>query len=204
MKIFFDTEFTGLRKETTLISLGMIAENGDTFYAEFIDYDESQCDDWIKENVIDNLLANSTKGMVAAMVEVDNYHLGTKSQIASRLKQWINKFDTDSIELVSDCCHYDMVLLIDLFGTAFDIPSRLCPVCYDINQDIARYYNITQKEAFDLNREEILKEHNVSITTNHLFDSMLMKGENYKLKHNALWDATVIKDIYFLLNQKEV
>ena len=34
MNIFFDTEFTGLRKDTTLISIGMIAENGKTFYAE--------------------------------------------------------------------------------------------------------------------------------------------------------------------------
>ncbi len=33
MKVFFDTEFTGLRKDTTLVSIGMIAENGETFYA---------------------------------------------------------------------------------------------------------------------------------------------------------------------------
>ncbi len=34
MNIYFDTEFTGLHKNTTLISIGMIAENGRTFYAE--------------------------------------------------------------------------------------------------------------------------------------------------------------------------
>ena len=28
MKIFFDTEFTGLHKNTELISIGLIAENG--------------------------------------------------------------------------------------------------------------------------------------------------------------------------------
>lgn len=37
MKIFFDTEFTGLHKDTTLISLGMISEDGRRFYAEFND-----------------------------------------------------------------------------------------------------------------------------------------------------------------------
>lgn len=26
--LFFDTEFTGLRKDTTLISLGIVADNG--------------------------------------------------------------------------------------------------------------------------------------------------------------------------------
>ena len=52
MKIFFDTEFTGLHKNTTLISIGLFDENGRNFYAEFNDYDESQCDDWIQDNVI--------------------------------------------------------------------------------------------------------------------------------------------------------
>ena len=55
MKIFFDTEFTGLHKDTTLISIGLIDENGRTFYGEFSDYDESKCDDWIRENVIKHL-----------------------------------------------------------------------------------------------------------------------------------------------------
>ena len=55
MKIFFDTEFTGLRKDTTLISIGLVDENGRTFYAEFSDYDNSQCDTWIHENVIKHL-----------------------------------------------------------------------------------------------------------------------------------------------------
>ena len=41
MKLFFDTEFTGLRKDTELISIGIIAESGDVFYAEITDYDPS-------------------------------------------------------------------------------------------------------------------------------------------------------------------
>jgi len=55
-KIFFDTEFTGLHQNTTLISLGMISECGKTFYAEFTDYDKSQVDDWIRENVVEKLV----------------------------------------------------------------------------------------------------------------------------------------------------
>ena len=31
---FFDTEFTGLRKDTTLISIGIVSDTGDRFYAE--------------------------------------------------------------------------------------------------------------------------------------------------------------------------
>ena len=28
-KVFFDTEFTGLRQQTTLISIGLVAESGE-------------------------------------------------------------------------------------------------------------------------------------------------------------------------------
>ena len=43
MKIFFDTEFTGLHKDTTLISIGLIDENNRSLYIELTDYDMSQC-----------------------------------------------------------------------------------------------------------------------------------------------------------------
>lgn len=56
MNIYFDTEFTGLHKDTTLISLGCVADDGRRFYTEFTDFDKSQCNDWINENVINNLL----------------------------------------------------------------------------------------------------------------------------------------------------
>ena len=44
MKIYFDTEFTGLHKDTTLISIGLVSECGKTFYGECYDYDENQID----------------------------------------------------------------------------------------------------------------------------------------------------------------
>ena len=38
-KVFFDMEFTGLHKNTTLISIGLVSECGKKYYAEFNDYD---------------------------------------------------------------------------------------------------------------------------------------------------------------------
>jgi hypothetical protein len=55
-KLFLDTEFTGLHQNTTLISIGLIADTGDTFYAELTDYDPDQIDDWLQENVLNNLV----------------------------------------------------------------------------------------------------------------------------------------------------
>lgn len=180
MKIFFDTEFTGLHKNTTLISIGMIAEDGKTFYAEFTDYNEKQCNDWILNNVINNLKYNDKEDWCC---NYDNDHLevvGAKAYIRLQLKQWLLS-NYDYIELVSDCCHYDMVLFIDIFGGAFDIPSQICPACHDINQDIARYYNFSEIEAFDYSREKILENRYISIDGS---------------KHNSLYDAKVIKAIY--------
>ena len=181
MKIFFDTEFTGLHKDTTLISIGLVDENGRTFYAEFSDYDESQCDDWIQENVIAHLNLGNYEQY--GFFKDNTTVCGNKEFIKTHLENWLSKYD--EVELVSDVCHYDMVLFIDIFGSAWTIPSTVSPVCHDINQDISHYYIMTEAEAFDKSREEILEAYDRKI-----------EGD----KHNALYDAKVIKEIYYICN----
>ena len=183
MKIFFDTEFTGLHKNTTLISIGLIDENGRCFYAEFTDYDESQCDDWIKENVIKHLEFDNDKDETTELKICDRWGIcGNKEFVKTQLEEWLSEYD--NVEFVSDVCHYDMVLLIDLFGTAFDLPKHINPACHDINQDIARYYEISETEAFDFSREELLQN-----------NAIVIEGD----KHNSLYDAKVIKTIYEII-----
>lgn len=184
MKIFFDTEFTGLRQDTTIISLGMVTEDNRQFYAEFTDYNSKQCDKWIKENVLENLHTRYPSNIQKSNY-VPNLHVGSKSDISKALEIWLKQFA--SVEFVSDVCHYDFVLLIDIFGSAWDLPKSVCPACYDINQDIARKYNITQKEAFDKSREDILYQS---------YKESVIDGD----KHNALYDAKVIRELYQILN----
>ncbi len=183
MKVFFDTEFTGLHKDTTLVSIGLVSENNRTFYAELTDYDKGQCDGWIDENVIKTLLLNDYEKRENTYIP--NYHIGTKDDICKVLQNWFSQFDT--VELVSDVCHYDMVLFIDLFGGAFDTPKNVMPCCHDINQDIAKFYNIPEGEAFDFSREEILY---------NKWKENAIKGD----KHNALYDAKVIREVYQIVN----
>jgi len=182
MKIFFDTEFTGLHKNTSLISIGLVDENGRTFYGEFLGYNKYQVNDWIKENVIENLKYKFCDDNW----KNNNYDhfecIGFTYYIRECLLQWLSKYDT--VELVSDVCHYDMVLFIDIFGGAFDLPENVNPTCHDINQDIATYYCISEKEAFNMSREEIVKSKSDPI-----------EGD----KHNALYDAKVIKRIYDII-----
>ena len=180
--MFFDTEFTGLKKNTTLVSIGIVAENGKNFYAEFTDYDAKQVDKWVKENVIDNLLLDGMGDGVSETDENPSCVLvrGNKEYVKDELVEWISQFD--SVQFISDVCHYDFVLLIDIFGTAFDLPENVSASCHDINQDIARVLRISDKEAFDLSREELLTK----------LGKPLPKG----VKHNALYDAKVIKELY--------
>lgn len=169
MKVFFDTEFTGLHKDTTLISIGMVDENGRSLYIELNDYDKSQVDDWIRKNVISHL---------------ENNEAMTKKEASEAVKNWLAKYD--SVQLISDCSHYDMVLFVDLFGDAMSIPDNVTPVCHDINQDIAKYYGISEQDAFDLSREKIVK-------------GFKIPGD----KHNSLYDARVIRQIYKIIHYQK-
>jgi hypothetical protein len=191
VKIFMDTEFTGLHKDTTLISIGLVAENGRTFYAELTDYDKSQVDDWLQVNVIDNLYLHkklySMKELLRASVEDDHVELReNKEYTAQTLELWFETFN-EPIQLWSDCLSYDWVLFNDLFGHAFNIPKNV----YYIPFDICTLFEIRRVDP-DINREE--------------FIDVEIEGK----KHNALYDAKVIKACYeklvstsFLLDQSQ-
>ena len=181
MKIFFDTEFTGLHKNTTLISIGLVDENGRTFYAEMLGFDGNQVNDWIQENVLNNLLYRTCTNNWCNDDKENVRCVGYTYYVRPKLEEWLSAYD--SVELVSDVCHYDMVLFIDIFGSAFDIPKNVNPACHDINQDIAKFYNVSETEAFNISREDILS------SNNYIIDDKIMK-------HNALYDAKVIKEIY--------
>lgn len=202
--IYFDTEFTGLHQNTTLISLGLVS-NDSYFYAEFTDYDSSQCDDWIKENVLSKLKFPISQSDKDYKLEYDEYPIimnisewsidkrcinmrGNTTQIKAELELWLDSFN-DDLTLVSDVCHYDMILFISIFGSAFDLPKNVSPSCYDINQDISTHEGISIKEAFNLNREEFVLEHR---------KQFLIESDNDK--HNSLWDAKIIQEIYKYYN----
>lgn len=187
MKLFFDMEFTGLRQNTTPISIGIVSEDGKKFYAEFTDYDKSQCDDWIKDNVINKLKFELELGEHFWEREHDRNveAICNRECVSYWLNKWLSQFDT--IQFVSDVCHYDFVLLIDLLtngGTALDLPENISAVCHDLNMDIARHYHVSDREAFDMSREQIMFD----VCNGGVFVDAH--------KHNSLYDANIIRAIY--------
>ena len=167
-KIFFDTEFTGLHQNTTLISIGLISECGKTFYAEFKDYDEDQIDDWLKDNVINNLMFANEIGSGGSALS--NFY-GTTMYIKSELVKWLEQFG--EVEMWSDCLSYDWVLFCEMFGHAFSVPKNV----YYIPFDICTLFYAKGIDA-DISREAFAE---------------MSEGSQ---KHNALWDAKVIRQCF--------
>ncbi len=213
MRVYFDTEFTGLVPETTLISIGMVDETGAMFYAEFDDYRKDLCDDWIQKNVIDNLIfkrpsmsldLNLSRKMISVSIlealkeaGIADYNCrnrfvkGNSNYISEELRTWLEEIP-EQVQLVSDVCHYDMTLLCNLFGGAFNLPKNVNPVCYDICQDISLGMTgnkvssfppnaVAMNKAFDERREKLYLK----------FKGRLPSGA----KHNSLYDAEIIKGI---------
>lgn len=170
MKVFFDTEFTGLHQNTTLISIGLVSEDGRTFYAELNDYDISQIDEWLETNVIKNLLFDGGFRKEDDALSVNM--CGSDYQVKDALQMWLKQFET--VEIWSDCLSYDWVLFNQLWGHAFEIPKNV----YYIPFDICTAFKLKGIDP-DISREKY---------------SGLESGKDRK--HNALWDAMVIKACY--------
>ena len=177
-KVFLDTEFTGLQKKTTLISIGLVSGEK-TFYAESTDYDEKQVGSWLKENVIDKLeLTENEYGLKADTCKGDSWLFKGKSKhIAILLKKWLEQFE--AVEIWSDCLADDWVLFCDLFGGAFDIPKNV----FYIPFDICVLFKLKCIDP-DISREKFVFGTNVS----------------FPKRHNALWDALIITRCYDELN----
>lgn len=171
MKIYFDSEFTGLIKNTDLISIGCIAENGRQFYAEFTDYNSRLIDDWLQKNVIENLLYNDRDHFIKKE-ENSIFMKDIKPNIKNAFESFI--LDMDSVTMFSDISSYDWVLFCDLWGGALNIPDKIDPFC----RDIGHYLEQNGFDPFNQNREKILEKEGITI-----------EGT----KHNSLYDAKVIK-----------
>lgn len=136
-------------------------------------------------------------------------YYGTIRGIKEALHCWLERFSEYNIQFVCDCgtfdwywmlqllAEWDMIDNIWVYGDDYKsglpkLPSNISPVPEDLNDLIAHKKGISVREAFELNRED---EVTVALRGN-LHGNVMCEDGSTALKHNALWDAKVIKAIY--------
>ena len=134
MKIFFDTEFTGLKSEPRLISIGFVADSGVTLYIELTDgWVESDCSPWVIEHVLPMLGTGERL---------------TRRDAASRIQIWLKTFDMRLTVLGET--DWDTTLLVDLLEN-FNIPTE------EYQIDELRFTEKPQADAFAAYRQDYLR-----------------------------------------------
>ena len=114
LRIWFDTEFIEDGKTIELLSIGMVREDGATYYAESAQADHSRADDWVKANVLVNLTGETKP----------------RAQIAKDIVAFAGK----SPEFWAYYADYDWVVLCQLYGRMIDLPKGFPMFCMDIKQ----------------------------------------------------------------------
>lgn len=116
MKFWFDTEFYEDGRTIELISIGVVAEDGGTYYAETISAQQlCRKSDWLVANVLPHLRGGDGK---------------QQSQIACDLIEFMD----EKPEIWAYYADYDWVVLCQLFGRMIDLPKGWPMYCRDVKQ----------------------------------------------------------------------
>ncbi|MCS4488997.1 polyadenylate-specific 3'-exoribonuclease AS [Corynebacterium sp. ES2775-CONJ] len=112
MRFFYDTEFIEDGTSIDLVSIGIVAQTGEEFYAVSTDADHRLANAWVKEHVL-NQLPNP-----ASSVWMNN------ERIAAEALKFMSSFP-GSIELWAWVGAYDHVVFAQLWGDMQGMPRNL-------------------------------------------------------------------------------
>lgn len=121
MRVWFDTEFIEDGRTIDLLSIGMVREDGATYYAEPAETNRSRASEWVRANVLP--------------------HLGgpilPRKQIAANIAAFVG----DEPEFWAYYADYDWVALCQLYGTMMDLPRGWPRYCRDFKQWLDEHGN---------------------------------------------------------------
>jgi len=183
MKIFLKTNFTGFNNNTTLISIALIDENDNSFYGEFTDYDKTQVDKWINDNIIETLfLMKELRGeQFLLRSEKELNVVGGSKFIQRNLKEWLQNYD--HAEICPDSLSFDWKLFDELLYKDETI--------YSFDKNPISYFPYDLKELFkekgidpDISNEFLVRDRIKKLNSNEI------------KKYNSLYDAKITKMCY--------
>lgn len=135
MRFFYDTEFCEDGRTIDLISIGMVAESGDSYYAISTEFKKRKANQWVKDNVLVHLPPRHPEvpPWGSPRIFEESRAWKKRKQIADELRQFVNSFPPP-YEFWGYYADYDHVVLCQLFGTMGDLPKGFPMYTRDIKQ----------------------------------------------------------------------
>jgi len=137
MKYFYDTEFIEDGKTIDLISIGVVCEDGRSYYAVSTEFKARKASQWVKDNVLIHLPerhVNLSDVSVSPRLKEESLAWKSRKQIALDLVWFLKSVDGEKVELWGYYADYDHVALCQLFGTMMDLPKGFPMYTRDLKQ----------------------------------------------------------------------
>jgi len=176
VRIFLDTEFIEDGRTIEPLSIGMVREDDQEYYAEVASTRRLEPNEWVLKNVIPHLQSWDTWALDSPSKYGNlssNKGAKFKEQICRELIEFCD--GVRDLEFWGYFADYDWVLLCQLFGTMMDLPNRWPKYCLDIRQEM-KVQGITKSQII----------------------SRIGEGEDEE-GHNALTGARYHKKMYDIL-----
>lgn len=173
MKYFYDTEFIEDGNTIDLISIGIVAEDGRTYYAISKAFNPKKASAWVQANVLAHLpprVVNFSDVSVSPRLKEESRAWKYRREIKEDLLRFVG--DDQQPEFWGYYADYDHVALCQLFGRMIDLPKGWPMYTRDLKQ-----------WADDLGNPELPKQ-----------------GES---EHHALADARWNREVYEFLRNRE-
>lgn len=147
MKIFYDTEFLEGGKTIELISIGLVTEYNDIYYAVNSDapWDRIENNDWLCEHVVPGLPLRTAVHKRPSgngnsfSIDMRDSRVKPKFVIANEVRDFITKFD--DVELWAYYGAYDHVALAQLWGRMIDLPAGVPMFTHEFKQTLNEHGN---------------------------------------------------------------
>lgn len=136
MRFWFDTEFIEDGRTIDLLSIGIVAEDGRTYYATSGEADLSKASPWVLENVIPHLNTTSGRGSYSLNVSRQTIRDGVLAFVGPVAYGDARNLPgaNGTPEFWAYYADYDWVALCQLFGTMMDLPKGWPMYCRDVKQ----------------------------------------------------------------------
>lgn len=135
MKFFFDTEFMALDARVELLSIGIVREDGQEFYAVNTDADLTHADDFVKQHVLPGLNTIPTGSVSRRRRRSVEMVRGGLRQLGQAVDEFLPPLpDGERHEAWAYYADYDWVAFCSMWGRMVDLPSRFPWLCRDVMQ----------------------------------------------------------------------